>query len=67
LELFKYYDNTILYYPGKANVVADALRRKAVSVGSLVYIPVSERPLAADVHTLVNKFVRLDVSELVRF
>ena len=35
LELLKDYDMTILYHPGKANVVADALSRKAVSIGSL--------------------------------
>ena len=63
LELLKDYDITILYHPGKANVVADALSRKAVSMGSLAYIPVGERPLAADVQTLANQFVRLDISE----
>ncbi|XP_070004520.1 uncharacterized protein [Nicotiana sylvestris] len=45
----------------KANVVADSLSRKAVSMGSLAFIPVSERPLTADVQA--NHFVRLDVSK----
>jgi len=63
LELLKDYDITILYHPGKANVVADALSRKVVSMGSLAYIPVGERPLAADVQALANQFVRLDVLE----
>ncbi|KAH0781463.1 hypothetical protein KY290_001061 [Solanum tuberosum] len=31
LELIKDYDIDILYHPGKANVVADALRRKTIS------------------------------------
>ena len=40
LELLKDYDMTILYHPGKANVVADALSRKAVSMGSLAMLQV---------------------------
>ncbi|XP_070055195.1 uncharacterized protein [Nicotiana tomentosiformis] len=32
-------------------------------MGSLAYIPVGERPLAADVQNLANQFMRLDVSE----
>ncbi|XP_070057419.1 uncharacterized protein [Nicotiana tomentosiformis] len=36
LELPKDYDITILYHPDKANVVADALSRKAESMGSLI-------------------------------
>ncbi|XP_070018244.1 uncharacterized protein [Nicotiana sylvestris] len=47
----------------EANVVADALSRKAVSMGSLAYIPVGERPLAVDVQALANRFVRLNISE----
>ncbi|XP_069151896.1 uncharacterized protein [Solanum lycopersicum] len=49
--------------PGKANVVADALSRKEVSMGSLATLQVGERPLAKDVHSLANSFVRLDISE----
>ncbi|XP_070015275.1 uncharacterized protein [Nicotiana sylvestris] len=60
LELLKDYDITILYHLGKANVVADALSRKAVSMGGLAYIPVGERPLVVDVQALANRFVRLD-------
>ncbi|XP_069154406.1 uncharacterized protein [Solanum lycopersicum] len=48
---------------GKANVVADALSRKAVSMGSLAMLQVGERPLARDVQSLANSFVRLDISE----
>ncbi|XP_069150832.1 uncharacterized protein [Solanum lycopersicum] len=48
---------------GKANVVADALSRKAVSMGSLAILKVDERLLARDVQSLANSFVRLDISE----
>ncbi|XP_070054027.1 uncharacterized protein [Nicotiana tomentosiformis] len=44
-------------------MVAGASSKKAVSVGNLAFIPVSERPLAVDVQDLANQFVRLDVSE----
>ncbi|XP_070039532.1 uncharacterized protein [Nicotiana tomentosiformis] len=63
LELLKDYDITILYHPGKANVVDDSLSRKAESMGSLAFIPTGERPLRLDVQALPNKFVKLDVSE----
>ncbi|XP_070041041.1 uncharacterized protein [Nicotiana tomentosiformis] len=63
LKLLKDYDITILYHPGKANVVVDALSRKEVSIGILAYIPVGETLLASDVQALANQFVRLDVSE----
>ncbi|XP_070004596.1 uncharacterized protein [Nicotiana sylvestris] len=47
----------------KANVMADALSRKAVSMGSIAYIPVGERLLAPDVQALDNQFIWLDVSK----
>ncbi|XP_070048490.1 uncharacterized protein [Nicotiana tomentosiformis] len=46
-----------------ANVVAHALSGKSVSMGSLAYILVGEKPLALDVRALANLFVRLDISE----
>ena len=63
MELLKDYDITILYHPGKANVVADALSRKAGSMGSLAHLQVSRRPLAREVQTLANDFMRLEVNE----
>ena len=63
MELLKDYDITILYHPGKANVVADALSRKAWSMGSLAHLPVSRRPLAREVQTLANDLMRLEVNE----
>ncbi|XP_070003340.1 uncharacterized protein [Nicotiana sylvestris] len=63
LEQLKEYDITILYHPGKSNVVANALSRKSVSMGSLAYILVGERLLALDVQALANQFMRLDVSQ----
>ena len=46
MELLKDCDITTLYHPGKANVVADALSRKAGSMESLAHLQVSGRPLA---------------------
>ena len=63
MELLKDYDITILYHSGKANVVADALSRKAGSMGSLVHLQVSRRPLAREVQTLANDLMRLEVNE----
>ena len=63
MELLKDYDITILYHPGKANVVADALSRKAASMGSLAHLHVSRRLLAREVQTLANDFMRLEVLE----
>ena len=63
MELLKDYDVTILYHQGKANVVADALSRKAGSMGSLAHLQVSRRPLSREVQTLANDFMRLEVLE----
>ena len=63
MELLKDYDVTILYHPGKANVVADTLSRKAGSMGSLAHLQFSRRPLAREIQTLVNNFMRLEVKE----
>ncbi|WMV08680.1 hypothetical protein MTR67_002065 [Solanum verrucosum] len=63
LELLKDYDITILYHPGKDNVVADALSRKASSMGSLASISVEDRLLGRDVQRLANSLVWLQISE----
>ena len=48
LELLKDYAGDILYHPGKANVVVDALNRK--SSGSLAHISVEKRPLIQELN-----------------
>ncbi|KAH0729489.1 hypothetical protein KY290_000612 [Solanum tuberosum] len=63
MELLKNYDVTIQYHPSKANVVAYALSRKAVSMDSLACLSVSKRPLAKEIQTLESKFMHLGISE----
>ena len=63
MELLKDYDITILYDLGKANVVTNALSRKAGSMGSLDHLQVSRHPLAKEVQTLANDLMRLEVLE----
>lgn len=47
LELLKDYDIDILYHPGKANVVADALSRK--SMGRMAETPPKKRKIVCDI------------------
>ncbi|CAN4114568.1 unnamed protein product [Withania somnifera] len=63
IELLKDYDISILYHPGMANVVADALSRRAVGMGSLAALSIYERPLAVEVRSLANRLFRLDPSD----
>ena len=63
MELLKDYDITILYHPGKGNVVADALSRKVGSMGSLAHLQTSRRPLAREVQILANDLMRLEVKK----
>lgn len=50
LELIKYYDCTIDYYPGKANMVADAFSRKSFS--SIAYLRVTYLPLLVELSSI---------------
>lgn len=61
IKLLANYDISILYYPGKVNVVVDALSWKARSMVSLGYLPTMERPLALDIQSLANQLIRLDI------
>ncbi|XP_055800378.1 uncharacterized protein LOC129869792 [Solanum dulcamara] len=61
IELLVDYDISILYHSGKANIVVDALSWKAGNMDSLAYLPILERPLALDIHSLDNRMVRLDI------
>ncbi|WMV58887.1 hypothetical protein MTR67_052272 [Solanum verrucosum] len=63
MELLKDYNVTIQYHSGKANVVADALSRKLVSMGILTCLSVTKRPLAKEIQTLEFKFMQLGISE----
>ena len=61
LELLKDYDCSILYHPGKENVVADALSRK--SAGSLAHINVQRRPLYRELDQLFDEGLQWWVNE----
>ncbi|WMV46160.1 hypothetical protein MTR67_039545 [Solanum verrucosum] len=63
MKLLKDYDVTIQYHPSKANVVADALSRKTVSMGSLACLSVIKRPLAKEIQTLESKLKQLCILE----
>ena len=50
LELLKDYDMSLLYHPGKANVVTDALSR--TTMGSVSHLEEDKKDLAREVHRL---------------
>ena len=60
LELLKDYDYTI-QYPGKANVVANALSRK--SSGSLAHISAEKRQLTRELYELYDQGLQLEMLE----
>ena len=59
--MLKDYDCTLLYHPGKANIVANALRRK--SMGSLAHITPSKRPLIEEIYKLETECVQFELSK----
>ena len=59
MELLKDYDCTILYHPGKANVVVDALSYK--SMGSLAHIIKMRRPLIGEIHKIEVEGVKFEI------
>ena len=61
MELLKDYDCSILYHPGKANVVTDALSRK--SAGSLAHISTERRPIIKELHELIDQGLQLKVTK----
>lgn len=61
-ELLKDYDITIIYHPGKANVVVDGFSRKTCCMGNLEFLRVEERPLALKVQSLTRQMVQLVIS-----
>ena len=52
LELFKDYDMSVLYHPGKENVVTEAL--SCLSMSSVSYIQEAKIDLVKDVHRLAR-------------
>ena len=61
MELLKDYDCSILYHPGKANVIADALSRK--SSGSLAHISTERRPLVKELYELIDQGLQWKVTK----
>lgn len=61
LELLKDYDMSVLYYPGKANVVVDALSR--LSMSSVAHIDDGKKELVCVIHRLVRLGVHLVYSD----
>ena len=56
----KDYDMSVLYHPGKANVVADALNR--MTMGSVSHVKKHKKDLVKDVHRLARLGVRFEDS-----
>ncbi|WMV49629.1 hypothetical protein MTR67_043014 [Solanum verrucosum] len=68
LKIWRHYHYGVKceYHPGKANVVADALIKKVVSMDSLACLGGgggTKRPLANEIQHLESKFMQLGISE----
>ena len=61
MELLKDYDCSILYYPGKANVVSYALSRK--STGSLAHISTERTSIVKELHESIDRGLQLKVTK----
>ena len=61
MKLLKDYDRSVLYHPGKANVVADALSRKLAY--SLAHISTERRPIIKELHELIDQGLQLKVTK----
>lgn len=58
--MLKDYDMSVLYHPGKANVVADALNR--MTMGSVSHIYEAKKDLVKNVHRLARLGVSFEGS-----
>ncbi|WMV45832.1 hypothetical protein MTR67_039217 [Solanum verrucosum] len=62
LELLKDYDISVLYHPGKANVMGNALSR--LSIGSVAHIKEYRKELSCDFHRLNRLGIQVSSSEV---
>ena len=58
--MLKDYDMSVLYHPGKANVVADAISR--MNTGSVSHLDVAKKDLEREVYRLYIFGMRLEIS-----
>ena len=60
LELLKYYNMKVIYHPGKANVVLNALR--CMTMGSVSHVDEAKKDLVKNINRLARLGVRLEDS-----
>ena len=61
----KYYDTSVLYHPGRANVVADSL--SGLTMASVSHIDEAKKDLVQDVYRISTLGVSLEDSSNARF